>query len=183
MPIVVNKTFDEIAVGDTASAARTLRAGDLRAWGAAFGESGRALPARARARMRQASSRHSDLRWSDRRSPVPAVRSAPPSVRIKGPLPIGAVMTARLVVQEKRRGPGDRRARRPLHRTRQAIVFATAILEVAGPHGATGPSTSPSTGWKGFSSVQEPRADADRCRLPVQRRRARLARSRPPRPD
>jgi len=38
MQTVVNKTFDEIAPGDAASVERTLQAGDMRAWGAAFGE-------------------------------------------------------------------------------------------------------------------------------------------------
>ena len=38
MQTVVNKTFDEIAAGDAASVERTLQAGDLRAWAAAFGE-------------------------------------------------------------------------------------------------------------------------------------------------
>ena len=38
MQTLVNKTFDEIASGDTASVERTLQAGDLRAWAAAFGE-------------------------------------------------------------------------------------------------------------------------------------------------
>ena len=53
---VVNKTFDEITLGDTASVERTLQAGDVRAWAAAFGE-GRCSPARARARRLRASSR------------------------------------------------------------------------------------------------------------------------------
>ena len=38
MQIVVNKTFDEIVAGDSASAERTLQPGDIRAWSAAFGE-------------------------------------------------------------------------------------------------------------------------------------------------
>ncbi len=38
MRTIVNKTFDEIAVGDTASVQRTLQAGDVRAWAAAFGD-------------------------------------------------------------------------------------------------------------------------------------------------
>ena len=38
MPTIVNKTFKEIAVGDAASVQRTLQAGDVRAWAAAFGE-------------------------------------------------------------------------------------------------------------------------------------------------
>ena len=38
MRTIVNKTFKEIAVGDAASVQRTLQAGDVRAWAAAFGE-------------------------------------------------------------------------------------------------------------------------------------------------
>ncbi len=38
MPTIVNKTFEEIAVGDTTSVQGRLQAGDLRAWEAAFGE-------------------------------------------------------------------------------------------------------------------------------------------------
>ena len=38
MQTIVNKTFNEIALGDTASVQRTLQAGDVRAWAAAFGE-------------------------------------------------------------------------------------------------------------------------------------------------
>ena len=38
MQTIVNKTFEEIAVGDTASVQRTLQASDVRAWAAAFGE-------------------------------------------------------------------------------------------------------------------------------------------------
>ena len=38
MQTIVNKTFEEIALGDTASVQRTLQAGDVRAWAAAFGE-------------------------------------------------------------------------------------------------------------------------------------------------
>ena len=38
MQTIVNKTFKEIAVGDAATVQRTLQAGDVRAWAAAFGE-------------------------------------------------------------------------------------------------------------------------------------------------
>ncbi len=38
MQTIVNKTFKEIAVGDSASVQRALQAGDVRAWAAAFGE-------------------------------------------------------------------------------------------------------------------------------------------------
>ena len=55
MQTVVNKTFDEIASGDAASVERTLQAGDLRAWAAAFGE-GDMLADLARARRLRASS-------------------------------------------------------------------------------------------------------------------------------
>ena len=37
MRTIVNKTFEELAPGDTASTERTLQAGDVRAWSAAFG--------------------------------------------------------------------------------------------------------------------------------------------------
>ena len=49
MRTIVNKTFEEMAPGDTASAERRLQAGDVRAWAAAFGEVGTlAGPAKAR---------------------------------------------------------------------------------------------------------------------------------------
>jgi len=38
MQTIVNKTFEELALGDAASVQRTLQAGDVRAWGAAFGD-------------------------------------------------------------------------------------------------------------------------------------------------
>ena len=45
MSSLVNRTFDEIAVGETVSTARTLSAADLRAWGAAFGnQDARSVP-------------------------------------------------------------------------------------------------------------------------------------------
>lgn len=37
MRTMVNKTFEEIALGDAVSVERTLQAGDVRAWAAAFG--------------------------------------------------------------------------------------------------------------------------------------------------
>jgi hypothetical protein len=37
METIVNKTFDEIRLGDSASIQRTLQAGDVRAWAAVFG--------------------------------------------------------------------------------------------------------------------------------------------------
>ena len=38
MQTIVNKTFKEIAPGDAATVQRTLQAGDVRAWAAAFGD-------------------------------------------------------------------------------------------------------------------------------------------------
>ena len=38
MRTIVNKTFEEIALGDAVSVQRTLQAGDVRAWAAAFGD-------------------------------------------------------------------------------------------------------------------------------------------------
>ena len=58
MHTIVNKTFDEIKLGDTASAQRTLQARDVRAWAAAFGDVD-CSPGPARARARPASSRRS----------------------------------------------------------------------------------------------------------------------------
>ena len=40
MQSIENKTFDEIRVGDTASAQRSFQASDVRAWATAFGDAG-----------------------------------------------------------------------------------------------------------------------------------------------
>jgi hypothetical protein len=55
MQTIINRTFDEIALGDSASAERTLLAGDVRAWAAACGEAD-SEPAPLRARWLPVSS-------------------------------------------------------------------------------------------------------------------------------
>jgi len=59
MQTIVNKTFEELALGDAASVQRTLQAGDVRAWAAAFGDVDICSPAQARARGQPASSQRS----------------------------------------------------------------------------------------------------------------------------
>ena len=115
MQTVVNKTFDEIATGDTASTERTLQAGDVRAWAAAFGEGDLlAGPDESQAAAGIVTAMLTALVGSALPGPGSSIRSV--SVQIKGALPIAAAMTARLVVREKRPGPGDRRAGRAMHR-------------------------------------------------------------------
>jgi phosphotransacetylase len=101
MSHLLNKTFDEIAVDDAASTTRTLRAGDLRAWGAAFGnqdilsEAGQSQDAAGIVTAILVA-----LVGSALPGPGSSVRAT--SVRIDGPLPIGIEITVRLVVREKR---------------------------------------------------------------------------------
>ena len=131
MQTIVNKTFDEIALGDTASVQRTLQAGDLRAWAAAFGEVDmRAGTGESQAAAGIVTAMLTALVGSALPGPGSLIRAT--SVQIKGALPIGAVMTAGLVVREKRPDHGiivlEGRCTDPAG---QAI--ATAILEVVAP--------------------------------------------------
>ena len=114
MQTIVNKTFDEIALGDAASAERTLQAGDMRAWAAAFGE-GELLagPGESQVAAGIVTAMLTALVGSALPGPGSSIRAI--SVQIKGALPIAAAMTVQLVVREKRRGSGDRRAGWPMH--------------------------------------------------------------------
>jgi len=58
MTSIENKTFDEIRVGDAASVQRTLQAGDVRAWAAAFGDIGSLAESPATDTARRVSSPH-----------------------------------------------------------------------------------------------------------------------------
>src|SRR5271165_4412791 len=101
MPTIVNKTFEEIAVGDGASTQRTLQVGDVRAWAAAFGEiDTRAGPGETQAAAGIVAAMLTALVGSALPGPGSAIRMI--SVQIKAALPIGAVMTARLEVREMR---------------------------------------------------------------------------------
>jgi len=130
MPSVENKTFGEITVGDSASTERTLQAGDVRAWAAAFGEGARSGPGESQAAAGIVTGILTALVGSALPGPGSSIRAT--SVQIKGALPIATVMTARLVVREKRPDQGvvvlDGQCTDPTGQ-----VVATAILEVLAP--------------------------------------------------
>ena len=130
MQTVVNKTFDEIATGDKASTERTLQAGDLRAWAAAFGEGDMAGPGESQAAAGIVTAMLTALVGSALPGPGSSIRSV--SVHIKGVLPIAAAMTARLAVREKRPDQGIVVLNGQCTDLTGRIV-ATAILEVQAP--------------------------------------------------
>ncbi len=131
MQTIVNKTFDEIACGEAVSVHRTLQAGDLRAWAAAFGDA----DAQAGSGENQAAAGIitailTALVGSALPGPGTLIRAT--SVCMKGTLPINAAITARLVVTEKRSDQGVI----VLHgqcANAAGQLIATAILEVAAP--------------------------------------------------
>ena len=131
MRTIVNKTFDEIAVGDIASAERRLQASDVRAWSAAFGEASTlAGPGESQVAAGIVTAILTALVGSDLPGPGSSIRAT--SVQIKGSLTIDAMMTVRLVAREKRPDQGivvlDGRCTDPAGQ-----VVATAILEVLAP--------------------------------------------------
>ncbi len=131
MRTIVNKTFEEIVPGDSASVQRRLQAGDVRAWDAAFGDPDMlAGPGESQSATGIVTSILTALVGSALPGPGSAIRTT--SVQIKGALPIGVVMTARLVVREKRSDQGivvlDGRCTDPAGQ-----LVATAILEVLAP--------------------------------------------------
>ena len=131
MQAVANKTFDEITPGDTASVERTLQAGDVRAWAAAFGEGATlAGPGESQAAAGIVTAMLTALVGSALPGPGSSIRAI--SVQIKGTLPIAVAMTARLVVREKRADPGivvlDGQCTDPA-----GHEVATAVLEVLAP--------------------------------------------------
>ena len=116
MRTIVNKTFDEIALGDTASVQRTLQAGDVRAWAAAFGDADMlAGTGESQAAAGIVTAMLTALVGSALPGPGSSIRAT--SVQIKGALPIGAVMTAAARGAGEAAGSGDRRAGRPMHRS------------------------------------------------------------------
>lgn len=131
MQIVVNKTFDEIAIGDAASVERTLQAGDLQAWASAFDDGDMlAQPGESQAAAGIVTSMLTALAGSSLPGPGSSIRMA--SVRIIGALPICVAMTARLVVREKLPAQGivvlDGQCTDP-----SGQIVATAVLEVLAP--------------------------------------------------
>jgi phosphotransacetylase len=98
---VSNKTFDEIRAGDTASMQRVLQPGDVRAWASAFGGAGVAdggVDENGSAGIITAVL--TSLVGSTLPGPGASIRSA--SVRVRRALPVNALLTAQLVVREKR---------------------------------------------------------------------------------
>ena len=131
MRTIVNKTFEEISVGDAASTQRTLQAGDVRAWAAAFGEMDvRAGPGETQAAAGIVTAMLTALIGSALPGPGSAIRTI--SVQIKAALPIGVAMTVRVVVREKRPDQGivvlDGGCADPAGQ-----VIATARLDVLAP--------------------------------------------------
>jgi len=131
MPIVMNKTFEEIAVGDATAVERILQPGDFRAWASAFGEAdGLAGPGESQAAAGIVTSMLTALAGSALPGPGSSIRTA--SVRMIAALPISVAMTARLVVREKRVDQGvvvlDGQCTDP-----SGQIVATATLEVLAP--------------------------------------------------
>ena len=131
MEAIVNKTFEEIALGDAASVRRTLQAGDVRAWAAAFGDVDMlAGPGESQGAAGIVTAILIALVSSALPGPGTLIRAT--SVWIKGKLPIDEAMTTRLVVREKQSDQGivvlDGECTDPAGQ-----VVATAMLEVLAP--------------------------------------------------
>ena len=131
MQTTVNKTFEEIALGDAASVQRTLQAGDVRAWAAAFGDVDMlAGPGESQGAAGIVTAILIALVSSALPGPGTLIRAT--SVWIKGKLPIDEAMTTRLVVREKQSDQGivvlDGECTDPAGQ-----VVATAMLEVLAP--------------------------------------------------
>ena len=105
MTLLSNKTFDQISVGDTAKVTRTLGVGDLRAWGIVFGNQD-AFTALGQSQDTAGIVTAILVAMIGSELPGPGSSVRATSVRIDGPLPVGAELTARLVVREKRAAQG-----------------------------------------------------------------------------
>ena len=115
MQTIVNKTFKEIAVGDAASVQRTLQAGDVRAWAAAFGEVDMLIgPGESQGAAGIVTAILTALVGSDLPGPGTSIRTT--SVQINGALPIGGGDDGAPRRAGEAVGSGDRRAGRPVHR-------------------------------------------------------------------
>lgn len=101
MPTFISKTFDELVVGATAVAERTLQAGDLRAWAAAFGTAA-AGSGGDQGAAGIVTGMLTALATSELPGPGTAVLSA--TVSVKAALPVDAPFTVRLTVRDKRAG-------------------------------------------------------------------------------
>src|SRR5215831_18136116 len=131
MQTVMSKTFDEIRPGDTACVQRTLQAGDVRAWTAAFADaSALAESADGQGAAGIVTAILTGLAASALPGPGSSVRSA--SVQVKRPLPIDSALTVQLKVCDKR--PPERLVLLDGLCTDPAgNVVASAMLEVLPP--------------------------------------------------
>jgi phosphotransacetylase len=131
MQTVVSKTFDEIRPGDTACVQRTLQAGDVRAWTAAFGDGGAlAEAADGQGAAGIVTAILTGLAASTLPGPGSEVRSA--SVQVKRALPIDTALTVQLKVCDKR--PPERLVLLDgLCTDSGGNVVASAMLEVLSP--------------------------------------------------
>lgn len=129
MPTITNRTFDQIRPGDTASTRRTLSAGDLRAWRAAFGDAGMGA-GDGGATAAIAASLFAALAGTALPGPGCAVRSA--AVTVAAPLvadaPLAVTLTVRAVNPADQTVTLDGRLAAP-----DGAAVATAVLEVAAP--------------------------------------------------
>lgn len=105
MTLLINKTFDQISVGDTATVTRALGVGDLRAWGTVFGNQD-AITALGQSQDTAGIATAILVAMVGSELPGPGSSVRATSVRVDGPLPVGAELTARLVVREKRAAQG-----------------------------------------------------------------------------
>ncbi len=128
MPTLVNKTFDELSPGDSAGTERTLQIGDIRAWGAAFGDADTlADPAETKGAASIVSGILAALAGSALPGPGTAIRSS--TVEVKAALPVGSPLTAKLTIREKR--PDTRSLLLDGQCTdASGTIIATATLEV-----------------------------------------------------
>jgi phosphotransacetylase len=131
MPSIENKTFDEIRVGDAASSQRSFQAGDVRAWATAFGDAGLlAEPGHGHGAAGIVTALLTSLVGSALPGPGSSVRST--AVQVHAALPIDVVLTAKIVVREKRSDQGivvlDGQCTDPAGQQ-----VATAVLEVLAP--------------------------------------------------
>jgi phosphotransacetylase len=131
MRTIVNKTFDEIVPGDTASVHRTLQIGDVRAWANAFGDTDFANGAgHSRETAGIITAILAGLIGSDLPGPGSLIRAT--SIQVKAALPTDTALTARLIVREKRPDQGtvvlDGQCTDPA-----GHIVATATLEVLAP--------------------------------------------------
>src|SRR5260370_17238937 len=127
----VSKTFDEIRPGDTACVQRTLQAGDVRAWTAAFGDGGAlAGGADGQGAAGIVTAILTGLAASTLPGQGSEVRSA--SVQVKRALPIDTALTVQLKVCDKR--PPERLVLLDgLCTDSGGNVVASAMLEVLPP--------------------------------------------------